>query len=627
MLNPNSRKIYLDALRPPPTYSLDRAIGTTFSLDLFSVLMFPLSLVIEHHQTTGEALSDPIAMLEALRRTSGKFGIFCQQGRIAAPAKDNLLLRYLEKAILEVRPPHPDGVFHPKIWLLRFIGENAEQPTIYRFLCLSRNLTFDRSWDTVLTLEGILVESRTYAFGSNRPLSDFLLSLPGLAVGDLPAAIQDHISIMADEVLRVRFSGPASFEDSIKFIPIGIPRYRGAPEPDKHRRLLILSPFVSDKTLLSWSQSGRQNVLITRLESADSLSDQTLAALKENSEIFVMDEAAERPEEDQDNDGMEPAYNLMQTDFSGLHAKLFIAEEKEQLAKVLTGSANATDSAMEGRNVEFLVELKGDRRKIGIEAFLGGRDDKLSFRHMLRPYNRDSAIPPGDQIRQELERRLDSARKLLARADLSISVEKQAKDVYSLTVTPSNTGSKLHTEIAGRCAPISIHINQSTDISPLLAGRELTFDSLPITGITSFIRFDLTAETGGQAASLSFVLNLPICGLPAEREKHILQNIITDRSQFLRYLMLILAGDELDSHSSRLLMKPTSGNEMDSPWRRVELPLLEELVRAFSRDPTKIERINELIEDIEEAGRAQDIFPAGFLPMWQIFRSVQTGNS
>ena len=45
-------------------------------------------------------------------------------------------------------------------------------------------------------------------------------------------------------------------------------------------------------------------------------------------------------------------------DFSGLHAKLIIGENGSQ-AHVLTGSANATNAALRGRNVEFLVNLTG----------------------------------------------------------------------------------------------------------------------------------------------------------------------------------------------------------------------------------------------------------------------------
>jgi hypothetical protein len=43
---------------------------------------------------------------------------------------------------------------HPKLWFLRYVG-NYESVT-YRLLCLSRNMTFDRSWNTMLCLEGPL---------------------------------------------------------------------------------------------------------------------------------------------------------------------------------------------------------------------------------------------------------------------------------------------------------------------------------------------------------------------------------------------------------------------------------------------------------------------------------------
>jgi hypothetical protein len=44
MLEPQSRMIYLDQVKPPQGYSLDLALATTFSLDLVSLLMAPLSM-------------------------------------------------------------------------------------------------------------------------------------------------------------------------------------------------------------------------------------------------------------------------------------------------------------------------------------------------------------------------------------------------------------------------------------------------------------------------------------------------------------------------------------------------------------------------------------------------------
>jgi hypothetical protein len=55
--------------------------------------------------------------------------------------------------VVEVKAPN-GGLFHPKIWLLRYTSE-TEAPA-YRFLCLSRNMTFSRSWDLILRLDGSL---------------------------------------------------------------------------------------------------------------------------------------------------------------------------------------------------------------------------------------------------------------------------------------------------------------------------------------------------------------------------------------------------------------------------------------------------------------------------------------
>ncbi|NJL54257.1 hypothetical protein HC928_03090 [bacterium] len=56
--------------------------------------------------------------------------------------------------MIEVDAPKAGGLFHPKIWILRFTA--PKQPICYRLLCLSRSLTFERAWDTILRLDGEL---------------------------------------------------------------------------------------------------------------------------------------------------------------------------------------------------------------------------------------------------------------------------------------------------------------------------------------------------------------------------------------------------------------------------------------------------------------------------------------
>jgi len=45
-LPPNQRELYLSALRPPPGFQFDRAIGNTYSLDLITLLSLPLSFAL-----------------------------------------------------------------------------------------------------------------------------------------------------------------------------------------------------------------------------------------------------------------------------------------------------------------------------------------------------------------------------------------------------------------------------------------------------------------------------------------------------------------------------------------------------------------------------------------------------
>ena len=148
MLEPESRRLLLDALRPPVGYELDRAVGTTFTLDLISLLAAPLGFAMfDRESADGRLVCDPMALLQSVRRYADRIDIFCQAGKIAVPPQHRALLTYLESSVHEVRPRrHPDAIFHPKVWAIRYrrTGEppQAEGHVIYRILCLSRNLTF-----------------------------------------------------------------------------------------------------------------------------------------------------------------------------------------------------------------------------------------------------------------------------------------------------------------------------------------------------------------------------------------------------------------------------------------------------------------------------------------------------
>ncbi|WP_207919951.1 phospholipase D family protein, partial [Micromonospora sp. KC207] len=106
-------------------------------------------------------------------------------------------------------------------------------------------------------------------------------------------------------------------------------------------RHLVISPFCTPGGLNRCAPSGALSV-VSRQEALDRLPEGSLAG----SEAFVVSALAGLPAEE-----APPGQEALH----GLHAKVYVVEKGHQ-ARVLLGSANATDAAFSG-NVELLVEL------------------------------------------------------------------------------------------------------------------------------------------------------------------------------------------------------------------------------------------------------------------------------
>lgn len=80
MLAPDSRHLLLDALRPPPGYTLDLAVGTTFTLDLLSLMSTPVAFAMfDRQHQDGSSVNDPIAMLQGLREHASRISVFARR--------------------------------------------------------------------------------------------------------------------------------------------------------------------------------------------------------------------------------------------------------------------------------------------------------------------------------------------------------------------------------------------------------------------------------------------------------------------------------------------------------------------------------------------------------------------
>jgi hypothetical protein len=402
---------------------------------------------------------------------------------------------------------------------------------------------------------------------------------------------------------------------------LGIEGHKSFPRFEDHKRALVLSPFLSPQGIERIRQKGQELVLISRADALDGLSDSSFNKLKSTSECFFLDEAAERPEETEPEEREDGAPRSAQEDFSGLHAKLFVTESG-WLATVYTGSANATSAALNGRNVEFVVALKGYKSLVGIDSSMGDEDNTFAFRNLLRTYRRpEEPFPPTE--RETLEEVLEEARKAVTEAGMEIHIGPNDPDGHALTLTSGEPGLELPEPVRGTCFPITIREHNARDLKPLTQGDGVVFTQVTPEALTSFVGFVLEARGKQETARIAFVLNLPVHGMPEGRNQGILRNILSDREHFIRYLFLILGREEIPFGGP----EPGTGTGSGNGRPRRLLPLFEEMVRAYSREPEKIARIGRLMEDLRETGSLEEILPPGFEELWAAFSSaIESGK-
>jgi hypothetical protein len=603
MLDPRQRTLLFEALRPPDGYALHSAVGTTYSLDLMALLAAPLAFTIfDCEDRDGRVVMDPLVLLEALRQHARRVTIFCQAGRIAVPRQHRPLLGYLENSVVEAVAPNREGSFHPKVWALRF--EHNKGPVRYRLLCLSRNLTFDRSWDTALVLDGELTD-RTNAFADNHPIGDFFQALPGMAVQEVSPAVEERLDLIQGELRRVKFELPPGFE-GLRFWPCGLTGRKTWPFPNSDRRMMVVSPFVTNGILKDLSEGRKANVLVSREEALDGLNPATLEGF---TQVFAM-----APEAEPDGPGEGLAEGDEKSDsLSGLHAKLFVMDDGYG-ARMWTGSANATEAAF-SRNIELLVELRGKKSQCGIDAVLGGDDGRASLLDLLRPYSVPDEKPP--PIDGRLEKLAEDARRELARAGLWLVADEAGNEgTWCLAVmAPDDVAVSLPKECAVRCWPVSLAEDHAVAFEPG-ASPVAVLQAVSWQALTTFMAFSVKAIDEDNNAEVRFVLNLPLEGGPANRQERLLEQVLTDRAAVLRFLLLLLADDvkELSAVQNGSLLAGCSDNErLDLA---IGMPLFESLVRALDRDPARLDRVDRLMKELSKSESGRKLLPEGFDELW-----------
>ena len=271
MLNPNNDRLdYGQILAPPAGYDLDFAAGTTYSLDLDALVGASLALGLSE-ETDSELMNNPICLLEALRSTGDRVALFCEGGQIHMPNKVTALYILLEKMVFSVKTAKRRGSarfpsFHPKFWLIRYKNINGD--LLYRIIVLSRNLTFDRSWDVTYYLDGHITKDSS---DKNEPVCDFLRYLLSQLPGDENGREKaKNIRALIKELPKVVFETEEKMFYDYEFIPNGVKNSMSGGFysfdktdlfQDTFHEVLIISPFLSGDMIKDFNDRNKGSLI------------------------------------------------------------------------------------------------------------------------------------------------------------------------------------------------------------------------------------------------------------------------------------------------------------------------------------------------------------------------------
>ena len=595
MLEPDDRYLLTDALRPPVGFHLDIAVATTYSLSLSSLILAPLAMAAHDQVSSGpDNVPDPIALLESVHRYAERTTVFCHAGAIYVPGTYQHIVAFAEDSVVQVRPTMPGRVFHPKIWVLRFI--NSDKQLQHRFLCLSRNLTDDKSWDTVLVMD----QSPEGVGADSSPLVSFLRALPSLTLPGTPLSEDRRLQIdsLMKSLKEVRFEVPEPFQ-AAELWPMGTAGGRGWPLPEQASDLFVISPFF-DPGFLQDMPNAPEPWLVSRPETFDRLGSD---AIPEGCAPYVLQRASETEDLD------EPAQPSGLEIGSGLHAKTFVWNERGQ-GYVFTGSANATRAAFTG-NVEFSVLLSGPGSSCGTTPLLDDTRGNPSFSRLIELYQIKST-EPSDDPSYEAERIIEAFHGLIAAQAITVTMEPDGDNFMLSIAVPEldePTGSTTTVRPLGVKGP-------ARSLSEQLVWRRVAEQN-----ISPFVVLETTISTKTATVTRACVVKAILIGDQALRHGAILRSLLGSEREVLRYLALLLADPGFDS-LVKSLEDAVLGDDRTGYHTgfggRDDLIVFEPLLRAAARQDGSLKRVDKLFKELRDDQGALPYLSEEFQRLWSV---------
>ena len=610
MFRPDSnsdRTDYGNILMTPKGYKLESAVGTTYSLDLEALTSVAVCLGLSE-EADSRLMQNPICMLNALQKVSNRLILFCEAGQIKVPSKPTALSVLLEKIVVEVALPKDKGVgrypaFHPKTWMLSYI--NSEGDRKYRFVVMSRNLTFDRSWDISFAMDS---SKKVRQKRKSTPICNFLEYLARNVNKQCIDYLKKRnlIRKMMKEIKDISFSLDSKvFGENFEILPLGIGEKAYKIENDKlfctqrgnadstFNELVIMSPFLSRSVITDFNLSDRalsecSRTLITRrselvkLRECD-VNNFTIYTLKDeiiDGEDEISDESSDKRKQD-------------------IHAKIYLRRKYADVDLYL-GSMNASYSAL-NKNVEMMVKLGTKNKHLNGESFLddifcGNADDT---KNPFEQVTIESVIDDTADINRDI---LEDKIKYLCRTKKIAYISKDDfnMDRYNIKI-----------EFSGIDTDENIMISPINSKRKHILSEHMEFLDLEILQLSEFYKVEI--KSGDTV--LNRIIMIPTIGFPDKRENIVVNSIIGDKVSFIEYISLVLGDDYI---LSMIEGKQIRESGIYSKKSGIMPAIYEKMLKVAVTEPEKIKDIGYVLKMVNDS----EIIPDEFRRLYETFCST-----
>ena len=604
MLNPTSRSDRLNygsIILPDVGYHLEKAVGTTYSLDLETLIAIAIKVGLI--QDSGEdLLNDMTGMLAALNKVSDKMVVFCEAGHIKKTPNAKPLFLLLEKIVVPVAIKRKNKTgsyasFHPKFWLLQY-ADNAGNYK-YRLIVLSRNLTFDHSWDIAVSFNS---RDRKISDKNTERIQYFLDFLAGKIdssskYSDDQAAL---VSQLRDDLDKVSFEVDSDLFDSFEFLPLGIGQNSSSITKQffesNNSGLFVISPFLSKGIIrkLSDNCNTYDLTLITRKTELQKIAD----GKGFDFDVYIIRDDVvngesglsefNSSEDDEESDG-ELDYKLQD-----IHSKMYFMT-KGQKSYLYLGSANASDNAIYS-NVETLVCLHSRDNIINsimIFQDVIGDESRKDCPFEKVDFELDYPGSDDDDVTDELETTI----KEICRLKKLASVKPQKDGLYSITVTFEKYSS-----------PYNILITPFLCKVPCELSSSIIFENFSLVNLSEF--YILSVSSGKNAVER--IITIPTEGIPDIRDGEIIKSVIRNQRQFIEYISFLLDEDYLKALYEKRELQSSGFYKKANMMPAV----YEKMLRSAFDSPEKIRDIQGVLKMLDED---EELVPPEFIEMYKTF--------